>query len=143
MTTINPYLFFPGTTEAAFNFYKTVFGGEFTMLSRYKDAGENPNISADYNEQIMHVALPIGGNILMGSDAVMQGDQVFKFGDNTTISINADTLDEANRLYQELSADGKVEMPMDKTFWGAWFSMFKDKFGVQWMVSFEENKQPK
>jgi PhnB protein len=143
MATINPYLFFPGTTEEAFNFYKSVFGGEFAMLSRYKDAGENSNISADYNEQIMHVALPIGGNILMGSDAVMQGDQVFKFGDNTTISINADSLDEANRLYRELSEGGKVEMPMDKTFWGAWFSMFKDKFGVQWMVSFEENKLQK
>ncbi|MES2809911.1 MAG: VOC family protein [Bacteroidota bacterium] len=140
MATINPYLFFPGNTEEAFNFYKSVFGGEFLMLSRYEDSPENPAITADHKNQIMHIALPIGRNILMGSDAVMQGEQAFKFGDNTTISVDTDNLDEAERIYRGLSEGGNVEMPLQKMFWGAWFSMFKDKFGAQWMVNYDENK---
>jgi PhnB protein len=140
MTTLNPYLFFTGNTEEVFNFYKLVFGGEFSALSRYTDAGENSNIPANYNEKIMHIALPVGNNILMGSDAVVQAGQTFKVGDNMTVSIACDSLDEANRLYNGLSEAGKIEMPMQKMFWGAWFAMFTDKFGTQWMVNYDDNQ---
>lgn len=142
MATINPYLNFMGNTEEAFNFYKSVFGGEFLTLQRFKDTPEAGKMPASDGEKIMHVALPIGkGNILMATDALESMGQKLSVGDNFSISISAESEEEATKLYNALSAGGKIEMPLEKAFWGAYFGMFKDKFGIQWMVSYDYKQQ--
>jgi PhnB protein len=142
MATINPYLNFNGYTEEAFNFYRSVFGGEFVTLQRFKDTPEADKMPADEREKIMHVALPIGKeNILMGTDALeSQGFKLTK-GNNFAISISAESEEEADRVFNGLSAGGKVTMPMEKAFWGAYFGMFYDKFGIQWMVNYDYNQK--
>jgi PhnB protein len=135
MATLNTYLNFNGNTEEAFNFYKSVFGGEFTTLQRFKDTPDAATMPAKEQEKIMHVALPIGGNVLMGTDVPETMEQV-KFGTNSSISIDAASEDEANKLFNGLSAGGKISMPLEKMFWGAYFGFFIDKFGVQWMVNY-------
>ena len=135
MATINTYLNFNGNTEEAFNFYKSVFGGEFRTLQRLKDTPEADKIALKEQEKIMHVALPIGGNLLMGTDVLESMPKVI-FGTNSSISIDAASEEEANRLFNGLSTGGKIEMPLEKMFWGAYFGFFTDKFGVQWMVNY-------
>ncbi|MCP2027120.1 PhnB protein [Flavobacterium sp. HSC-32F16] len=143
MAAVNPYLMFNGTCEEAFLFYKSVFGGEFPYIGKFKDApaeeGGEQLSEADAN-RIMHVSLPIGNTILMGSDTHPRYGDV-GFGDNFSISINTESTDEADRIFNGLSAGGHIEMPLNKTFWGAYFGMFKDKFGVNWMVNFDENQK--
>jgi PhnB protein len=140
MPTINPYLNFNGNTEEAFNFYKSVFGGEFITLMRFKDAPEADKIPAGDQEKIMHVSLPIGkGNVLMATDALESCGHSLTPGNNFYISINADSEEEADRLFNGLSAGGLVTMALHKAFWGAYFGMFTDKFGIQWMVSYDYN----
>lgn len=147
MASINPYLTFPGNCEEAFNFYKSVFGGEFPYIGRFKDMppmkDENGNdcgpSSGSDDNKIMHVSLPIGNTYLMGSDSSEAWGPATVIGNNFQISINAESREEADRLFNGLSAGGKVTMPMEKTFWGAYFGMFTDKFGIQWMVNFDEN----
>lgn len=142
MATINPYLNFEGNTEEAFNFYKSVFGGEFLTLQRFKDTPEAGKVPANEREKIMHVALPIGkGNILMATDALESMGQKLTFGNNFFISINAESEAEATKLFNGLSAGGTIEMPLQKTFWNAYFGMFKDKFGIKWMVNYDYNQQ--
>ncbi len=143
MMTLNPYLNFKGNTEEAFNFYKSVFGGEFAMLMRYKDmpqheGGEAGNISNDESEKIMHIALPIGNSVLMATDAVGAMADKLSSGNNFSISINAQSKAEAERIFNGLSADGNVTMPLADTFWGAYFGMLADKFGVNWMINYDE-----
>ncbi len=140
MATINTYLNFNGNTEEAFNFYKSVFGGEFKMLQRLKDTPEADKIPANEREKIMHVALPIGSNFLMGTDVLETMPQI-TFGTNSSISIDADSFEEGNKLFDGLSLGGTVMMPFEKMFWGAYFGMFTDKFGVQWMMSYDESKK--
>ncbi|WP_433835348.1 VOC family protein [Flavobacterium anhuiense] len=144
MTAINPYLMFNGTCEEAFLFYKSVFGGDFPYIGKYKDAPaeEGEVLSEEALNRIMHVSLPIGNTILMGSDSHPRYGDV-GFGDNFSISINTESTEEADKIFNGLSAGGKVEMPMDNTFWGSYFGMFKDKFGVNWMVSFDKNEPMK
>ena len=143
MAAINPYLLFNGNCEEAFLFYKSVFGGEFPYIGKFKDIPEEDDsnkMSEEDGNRIMHVSLPIGNTILMGSDSHPKfGD--LRIGDNFSISINTESREEADRIFNGLSAGGQVEMPMSDTFWGAYFGMFKDKFGVGWMVNFDE-KQP-
>jgi PhnB protein len=142
MATINPYLNFDGSTEEAFNFYKSVFGGDFIALMRWKDAPEADKIPADDREKIMHVSLPIGqGNILMATDACESMGQGLTVGNNFYICIGVETKEEAEKLFNGLSAGGKIEMPLQDMFWGAYFGMFTDKFGIQWMVSYDYNQQ--
>lgn len=143
MATINAYLTFNGTCEEAFLFYKSVFGGEFTYLGRYKDMpkteDENcpPSTDADA-EKIMHVSLPISSEtMLMGSDSSEAFGQATVAGNNISLSINAESEEEATRLFNALSKDGIIKMPLDKTFWGALFGMFTDKFGIHWMVNYD------
>ena len=141
MKAVNPYLNFNGTTEQAFNFYKSVFGGEFVTLQRFKDTPEAGKMPPEAADKLMHVALPIGnGNVLMGTDALESMGQKLTVGNNFSITISADSEKEADKLFNGLSAGGKVEMPMAKAFWGAYFGMFTDKFGIQWMVSFDYNQ---
>jgi len=138
MTTINVYLAFNGNCEEAFYFYKSVFGGEFTHIGKFKDMPENPKfpVAESDKEKIMHVSLPIGNTVLMGSDTGGEWSTGFTQGNNFSVSINTDNKDEADRLFNKLSEGGKITMPMNKTFWGSYFGMFTDQFGIQWMVSF-------
>jgi PhnB protein len=140
MATLNPYLNFKGNAEEAFNFYKSVFGGEFTNLQRFKDTPEGDKLSTADKEKIMHVALPIGkGNVLMATDAIESMGHKLTVGNNFHISISPDTKEETTKLFNSLSAGGNVTVPLQKMFWGATFGMFTDKFGVQWMVNYDEN----
>jgi len=140
MTTINPYLIFNGDCEAAFLFYQSVFGGEIPYMGKFNEMpiDENsPKLSESDANRVMHVCLPIGNTMLMGSDSNAASGDV-KFGGNFSVSINVESADEADRIFNGLSADGDPFMPMTKTFWGAYFGMFTDKFGVNWMVNFDE-----
>jgi len=142
MATINPYLNFLGNTEQAFNFYRSVFGGEFTMLQRFKDTAGAGDISPEDQDKIMHISLPIGdGNVLMGTDALESMGQKLIAGNNFYLSISAESEHEADRLFNALSAGGEVTMPLQKTFWGAYFGMLNDAFGIQWMVNYDYNEQ--
>ncbi|GAL85894.1 hypothetical protein MYP_3123 [Sporocytophaga myxococcoides] len=144
MSAIHSYLTFNGTCENAFNFYKSVFGGDFPAIMRFKDVPSEHPFPESAKEQIMHMTLPIGKNsILMGSDSpeVFGGDPVVQ-GNNFSVAIVAESEEEARRLFNGLSEGGKVTMPLEKAFWGAYFGMFTDKFGIHWMVNYdyENNK---
>ena len=137
MFKIHPYLNFAGNAEEAFNFYKSVFGGEFTGLYRFGDMPmEGVTISDEEQSKIMHVSLPLGdGEVLMASDALESMGQKLVQGNNAYISIHPDTREEADRLFNALSAGGTIEMPIADQMWGDYYGAFKDKFGVQWMVN--------
>ena len=138
---MHPYLNFDGQAEEAFNFYKSVFGGEFLMLQKMGDAPDADKIPDDEKNRVMHVALPINDHtILMASDCLPSAGHGLKKGNNMYISINTDSREEADRLFNGLSADGLVEMPMEDMFWGDYFGSFTDKFGIQWMVNFGSYK---
>jgi PhnB protein len=141
MASLHSYLNFNGKTEAAFNFYKSVFSGEFATFTRFEDnPGACEGIPAEEHNRIMHVALPIGPNsILMGSDVPSSMQQVIN-GNNITISIDAESEAEADQLFADLSKEGQVQMPLAKMFWGAYFGMLTDQFGIQWMVNYDEKK---
>ncbi|MGK4568844.1 VOC family protein [Flavobacterium sp. 3HN19-14] len=147
MATINPYLTFKGNCEAAFLFYKSVFGGEFTFIGRFGEMPPQegaPELSPEDANLIMHVSLPIGKETsLFGSDSSETWGHATIIGNNFSISINADSREEADRLFNGLSAGGNVTMPMENTFWGAYFGMFTDKFDINWMVNFDEVPEKK
>lgn len=141
MAAINPYLLFNGNCEEAFNFYKSIFGGEYEMVMRFKEVPAEYQGAESEGNKIMHIALPIGqGNMLMASD-VPETQAKAIMGTNFNISISASSEEEADRLFNGLSAGGQVTMPLKKAFWGDYFGMFKDKFDVQWMVSYNYNQQ--
>jgi PhnB protein len=141
MATVSTYLNFPDYTEEAFNFYKSVFGGEFTApgVRRMGDMPPMegvPPVSDELKNLVMHVELPItGGHILMGTDAPRQMGFTVNFGNNVHLNIELDTKEETNRLFAALSEGGKVEMELQDMFWGAYFGSCKDKYGVQWMFN--------
>ena len=138
---MNPYLNFDGNAEEAMNFYKSAFRSEFQgPVNRIGDAPGCENLSEAEKKRVMHISLPIaGGNTLMASDIVPSMGHKLFVGNNNYISLHPDSREEADRLFQELSADGKVEMPMADMFWGDYFGSFQDKFGVQWMINFSTN----
>ncbi len=137
MATVNPYLNFNGNTEEAFKFYKSVFGGEFSMLQRFKDTPEAEKVAVADRDKIMHVSLPLGnGSTLMATDALESMGQKLTFGNNFSLSIDTKSKEEADRFFTRLSAGGKVEMPLQKTFFSEHFGMLLDKFGVRWMVNY-------
>ena len=138
MATINPYLNFNGNTEEAFNFYKSVFGGEFIGgINRFKDTPESDKIPANEKDKVMHVALPIGkGNTLMATDALESMGHKITTGNNIHLSLEAENKEEAEKLFNGLSKGGQIIMPLADAFWGAYFGMLKDKFGIQWMVNY-------
>jgi len=139
MLNVNPYLHFMGKTEEAMNFYKSVFGGEFSIFQRYKDMAGGEKMSEEDQEKMIHISLPIGkGNVLMASDNLeSMGHEIIK-GDNFHICIHTENEKETDKLFKALSANGKIEMPLNKTFWGAYFGMCRDKFGIQWMLSYDQ-----
>src|SRR5258706_316130 len=140
MTTVNVYLTFNGNCEEAFNFYKSVFGGEFAFLGRFKDMpppGDKPVPAADA-DKLMHVSLPVSKEtVLMGSDFIEGYGHTMIVGNNFSVSISSDSKAGADNFYAKLSAGGKIIMPIADTFWGSYFGMFTDKFGINWMVSFD------
>ncbi len=135
MASVNPYLNFAGNTEAAFLFYKSVFGGEFAMLQRFSETPHADSIPAHERDKIMHIALPIGKDtMLMATDALeSQGHKVL-FGNNISLTISVETKAEADRFFNGLSAGGQVDMPITEMFWGAYFGLLTDPYGVKWMI---------
>ena len=146
MATVNIYLTFNGDCKPAFEFYKSVFGGEFPYMGTF---GEMPpqdgkEIPEEDKDKVMHVTLPISQEtLLMGSDNVGEMSSNLKVGNNFSVSINADSKEEADKLFNGLSEGGQITMPLEDTFWGAYFGMFTDKFGVGWMVNFDESEPNK
>jgi len=140
MKLVNPYLNFPGTAEEAFNFYKSVFGGEFITVMRFKDNPQG-SPSPETADKIMHMAMPLGGSILMATDAMECAGAELTVGNNYFISVNGESLAEAQEIYEKLSEGGKIMVPFEKMFWGDWLGQFTDKFGIQWMVNFREERK--
>jgi PhnB protein len=143
MAKINAYLNFLGNTEEVFNFYRSVFGGEFAVVQRYKDNPEAAGkLSPEDGEKLMHISLPIGdGNVLMGTDALGSMGEQMSFGTNFYLSVSTASEAETDKIFKGLSNGAVITMPLQKTFWGAYFGMLTDKFGTQWMVSYDYNEQ--
>lgn len=132
------YLNFNGTAEEAFAFYKSVFGGEFIGILRFRDIPNAPPLPEEALDKVMHIALPIGEDIvLMATDALESMGQKLTVGNNVHISLSPDSKEEAQRLFTALSAGGKVEMALQETFWSALYGSFSDKFGVHWMINYD------
>ena len=142
MTKLNIYLNFAGQSEEAFGFYRSVFGGEFSSLIRFKDMPmPGVDLPKEAEDKMMHIALPVGNDILMASDALESMGQKLVAGNNSSVSVHLDSKDEASRVYQALSAGGAVEMAIADQPWGDYWGSFTDKFGVQWMVSYTYPKK--
>ncbi|HEX7756569.1 MAG TPA: VOC family protein [Niabella sp.] len=142
MAKLNSYLNFDGTAEEAFNFYKSVFGGEFRGgVMRMGDAPGTENLSDDEKKRVMHIALPIGNDLLMASDIVPSMGHKLTVGNNNYISIFPESREEADRLFNGLSVGGAVEMPMQEQFWGDYFGSFTDKYGIGWMINYSTQGQ--
>ena len=137
MALIAPYLNFEGTTEDAFNFYKSVFGGEFTSVQRFGDTPHGGSLPAGDAKKIMHISLQIDADTaLMASDTLpAMGMPPLTPGNNISLSAHPKTVDEGKRIFNALAAGGQVMMPFEKAFWGAYFGMLTDKFGIKWMVN--------
>jgi len=143
MTKVNPYLTFNGNCEEAFRFYKLAFGGEFLYIGRYKDVppADQQTFQVENKDKIMHVTLPISKEtLLMGCDSAEASGQGAIFGNNICLSISTDRKEEADRLFNQLSAGGQIKMLMNQTFWGAYFGVFADKFGINWTISFDSKE---
>ena len=139
MVQINPHINFNGNAEEAFTFYKSVFGGEFVKIMRFKDISstEFPVTENDANK-IMHIALPIGKNMLMANDVPESMGQTNENENRSKISISAENREEADKLFSGLSAGGNIEAPIGDSPWGSYFGMFRDKYGIEWMVDFDQ-----
>ncbi len=147
---VNPYLNFNGNTEEVFNFYKSIFGGEFAFLQRFKDIPKDESNTEGCVEEvpeaegnkIMHISLNIGSTMLMGTDVPSTMEQV-KSGTNLSLCISTDSKADADRIFKGLSEGGKVQMPLQDMFWGDYYGMLTDKFQVQWMISFNPTNDGK
>ena len=138
MNTVGIYLNFLGNTETVFEFYKSIFGGEFKMLQRFDSIPDADKMNADDRNKIMHICLPLTEHVeLMGTDALQNQGHTITMGNNINISINAISEAEADKLYNGLAVNGVVEMPLQKTFWNAYFGMLTDQYGIKWMVNYD------
>lgn len=137
MATINPYINFNGNAEEAFTFYRSVFGGEFAGIARFKDiaSAEFPVPENELNK-ILRIALPIGNNVLIANDVPESMGRVNENENRSKIAVTAESKEEADRIFNGLSAGGTVEMPMAESPWGTYFAMFRDKYGIEWTVEF-------
>jgi len=138
MALINPHMNFNGNAEEAFNFYKSVFGGEFTKIIRFKDLSspEFPIAENDANK-IMHIELPVGKNFLMANDVPEFMGKTNENENRSKIFIHAESREEADKIFNGLSAGGTIEGPIGDSPWGTYFGMFRDKYGIEWMVNFD------
>jgi len=139
MPVINPHINFNGNAEEAFTFYRSVFGGEFAKIIRFKElAGTEFPVSEKEENKIMYIALPIGkGSMLMANDVPEILGKTNENENRSKISISAESKEEANKLFYGLSAGGQVVMPIADSPWGSYFGMFRDKYGIEWMVDFD------
>ncbi|MBE8715268.1 VOC family protein [Sphingobacterium hungaricum] len=140
MAVINPHINFNGNAEEAFNFYRSVFGGEFARIIRFKDisTAEFP-VAAHEANKIMHIELPIGNNTLMANDVPEVLGRVSETENRSKIAIRAESREEADKLFNGLSEGGEVEVPIEESNWG-YYGMFRDKFGIEWIVDFSPAK---
>lgn len=143
MALINPHINFNGNAEEAFTFYKSVFGGEFAKIIRFKDLSITGfTISEKEKNKIMHIALPVGkSNMLMANDVPEMLGKTNEHENRSKIAITAESREEADKLFNGLSAGGQVEMPIGNSPWGSYFGMFRDKYGIEWMVEFDPNRR--
>src|SRR5579872_2723751 len=141
MALINPHINFNGNAEEAFTFYKSVFGGEFAKIIRFKDIASSEFVVSKKEEnKIMHIALPVGKhNMLLANDVPEFMGRTNENENRSKIAISAESREEADRLFNGLSAGGAVEMPMADGMFGAYFGMFRDKYGIEWMVEYSSN----
>ena len=140
MAEINPHINFNGNAEEAFNFYKSVFGGAFTKIIRFKDlASSEFQVAENEANKIMHIALPIGKSILMANDVPEILGRTNENENRSKIVISAESKEEADKLFYGLSVGGKIEMAISDSPWGTYFGMFRDKYGIEWMVDFDPN----
>jgi PhnB protein len=141
MALINPHINFNGNAEEAFDFYRSVFGGEFSKIIRFKDlAGAGFPVSEKEENKIMHIALPVGkGSMLMANDVPEIMGKTNENENRSKIVISAESKAEADKLFNGLSAGGQIEMPIADSPWGTYFGMFRDKYGIEWMVDFNPN----
>ena len=138
---LNTYVNFKGNCREAFEFYRSVFGGEFAILETFRNGPPDMSIPEEEMDNIMHVSFPIGDSVLMGSDtpSIFEGSHVV--GTNISISVNPESKEEADRLFSGLSEGGLVAMPMADMFWGSYFSYCTDKFGINWQVNYEQSPE--
>jgi len=141
MRAINPWINFNGNAEEAFTFYKSVFGGEFSKVVRFKDlsSSEFP-VAKNEENKIMQIALPIGKhNVLLANDVPEFMGRTNENENRSKISVSADSREEAVKIFNGLSAGGNIEGPIGDTFWGTYAGMFRDKYGIEWIVEFDPN----
>jgi PhnB protein len=142
MASINPYINFNGNAEEAFNFYKSVFGGEFGPIVRFKDiASDEFPVPEDELDKILRIVLPIGGNTLIANDVPASMGRVSENENRSKIAVTAESREEADRIFKGLSEGGTVEMPMDESPWGTYYAGFRDKYGIEWTVEFDAKKE--
>jgi PhnB protein len=142
MANINPHINFNGNAEEAFNFYKSVFGGEFTKVIRFKDlASDEFPISEKEENKIMHISLPIGNTVLMANDVPEILGRTNENENRSKIVISTESKEEADKIFSGLSVGGQIEMPIFYSPWETYFGMFRDKYGIEWMVEFDMNKK--
>jgi PhnB protein len=144
MATINPHINFNGNAEEAFNFYKSVFGGEFAKITRFKDiANAEFPVSENEANKLMHIALPVGNAILIGNDVPEFMGKVNENENRSKISVSANSKEEADQIFNGLSENGNIEMPLEDNSGNSYFGMFRDKFGIEWIVEFDpKNSNP-
>lgn len=137
MASINPHVNFNGNAQEAFEFYRSVFGGEFSKIIRFKDLA---GFECPENEKnkIMHIALPIGKNFLMGNDIPDFMGRINERENRSKILLSAESSAEADKIFSGLAAEGNVEMPMGQSPWGTYFGMFRDKYGIEWMIEYDQ-----
>ncbi len=141
MTTINQHVNFNGNAEEAFGFYRSVFGGEFARIVRFKEmASEDFVVSEKEADKIMHIELPIGPTRLMGNDVPEFMGRTNERENRSKISIDVDSREEADRIFQALSEGGEVEMPIGDSPWGTYFAMWRDRYGIEWMIEFDPKR---
>lgn len=137
MALINPHINFNGNAEEAFSFYRSVFGGTFTKIVRFKDL-PGFEVSEKEENKIMHIALPIGnGSVLMGNDVPEMMGRTNERENRSKIVITAESREEADKLFNGLSAGGEIEGPIGDSPWGSYFGCFRDKYGIEWIVDFD------
>jgi PhnB protein len=139
MPTVNTYLTFDGNCEKAFEFYKQIFETDFSYLSRFDKMPEDPKypMTSVEKNKIMHVSLPIGNTVLMGSDTGGEWAKHYKTGNNFSVSVQTDSKQQADALFNALARNGQITVPIKATFWGSYFGMLIDQFGIQWMMSYD------
>ena len=137
---LNAYLYFDGNCAEAFAFYRKIFGGDFLAMRHYRDAPPEYNFADDEADKVMHATLPIGQSLLMGADMTNNALQKPVSGTNFSLSHNPSSHEEADRIFAELKDGGDEMMAMQETFWGAYFGMVKDRFGIQWLINYNQQE---